>query len=74
MYHSLTSSLLHKYLNGLAQYPSDDTSEKRMRDIRARRRLVDLAKTQAQEVAVLRAEIERLRMRTFPALVKMDRL
>lgn len=57
----------------VAQYPSDDKSEKRMRDIRARRRLVDLAKTQAQEVAVLRAEVDRLRMRTFPALVKMER-
>jgi hypothetical protein len=44
-----------------------------MRDIRSRRRLVDLAKTQAQEIAVLRAEVERLRMRTFPALVKMER-
>nr|KAG5714383.1 hypothetical protein BaRGS_018600 [Batillaria attramentaria] len=35
------------------------------RRIVQRRKLVDLAKAQAQEVAVLRAEVERLRMRTF---------
>ena len=45
-------------------------SEMRMRDIVQRRRLVELAKSQAQEVALLRAEVERLRMRTFPALIQ----
>ena len=45
-------------------------SEQRMRDIVARRKLVELAKSQSQEVAVLRAEVERLRMKTFPALVQ----
>ena len=45
-------------------------AELRMRDIVQRRRLVELAKTQAQEVALLRAEVERLRMRTFPALIQ----
>jgi len=44
----------------------------RMKDIVQRRKLVDLAKNQAQEVAVLRAEVERLRMRTFPALVQIE--
>ena len=43
-----------------------------MHDIVQRRRLVETAKSQAQEVAVLRAELERLRMRTFPALVQVD--
>ena len=47
--------------------------QKRMQDIVQRRKLVDLAKAQAQEVAVLRAEVERLRMRTFPALVQVER-
>ena len=42
----------------------------RMRDIVQRRRLVELAKSQAKEVALLRAEVERLRMRTFPALIQ----
>lgn len=44
----------------------------RMRQIVRRRRLVDLAKAQAQEVAYLRAEVERLRMKTFPALVQIE--
>jgi septal ring factor EnvC (AmiA/AmiB activator) len=48
-------------------------SAQRMKDIVQRRKLVDLAKAQAQEVAVLRAEVERLRMRTFPALVQVER-
>lgn len=43
-----------------------------MQDIITRRKLVDLAKAQAQEIAILRAEVERLRMRTFPALVQID--
>eukprot|EP00118_Oscarella_pearsei_P015536 m.140476 g.140476 ORF g.140476 m.140476 type:complete len:1641 (+) comp38310_c0_seq5:24-4946(+) len=57
-----------------SQYPGDGGMERKMRDIRARRRLVETAKSQAQEVAVLRAEVERLRMRTFPALVQVERL
>ncbi|KAL7990626.1 hypothetical protein Chor_014056 [Crotalus horridus] len=36
-------------------------------DIVQRQQLVDLAKAQAQELAILQAEVERLRMRTFPA-------
>lgn len=45
-------------------------AEQRYRAILQRQKLVDLAKAQAKEVAVLRAEVERLRMRTFPALVQ----
>ncbi|XP_063718204.1 cilia- and flagella-associated protein 43-like isoform X2 [Symsagittifera roscoffensis] len=52
-----------------SQGPSEQS---RMKDIVQRRKLVDLAKNQAQEVAVLRAEVERLRMRTFPALVQIE--
>ena len=52
--------------------PSEASAEQRMRSIVARRQLVGLAKRQAEEVAVLRAELERLRMRTFPALVQID--
>ena len=44
----------------------------RMHQVVRRRRLVDLAKAQAQEVAYLRAEVERLRMKTFPALVQIE--
>ena len=43
-----------------------------MRGIVERRRLVEIAKEKAQEVAVLRMEVERLRMRTFPALVQVE--
>lgn len=51
---------------------SNTGTEKRYQEIVQRRKLVDLAKAQAQEVAVLRAEVERLRMRTFPALVQVE--
>ena len=40
------------------------------KEIVQRRRMVDLAKAQSQEVAMLREEVERLRMRTFAALVQ----
>ncbi|KAK7108965.1 cilia- and flagella-associated protein 43-like isoform X2 [Littorina saxatilis] len=50
----------------------DTGAERRYQEIVQRRKLVDLAKAQAQEVAVLRAEVERLRMRTFPALVQVE--
>lgn len=52
--------------------PSEANAEAKMHDIVLRRRLVETAKSQAQEVALLRAELERLRMRTFPALVQVD--
>ncbi|XP_057306385.1 cilia- and flagella-associated protein 43-like [Hydractinia symbiolongicarpus] len=51
---------------------SDNGASKRMQDIITRRKLVDLAKAQASEISMLRAEVERLRMRTFPALVQLD--
>ncbi|BFY97723.1 hypothetical protein BsWGS_00763 [Bradybaena similaris] len=52
----------------------DDGGEvRRYQEIKQRRKLVDLAKAQAQEIAILRAEVERLRMRTFPALVQVER-
>ena len=46
--------------------------EARLKNIVARRQLVDLARRQLNEVTVLRTELERLRMRTFPALVQVD--
>ncbi|KAI8812738.1 hypothetical protein BJ742DRAFT_850017 [Cladochytrium replicatum] len=38
-----------------------------LKNIVARRRLVDMAKSQAQDIAILREEVERLRLRTYPA-------
>ena len=46
--------------------------QERMNDIITRRKLVDLAKVQASEIGILRAEVERLRMKTFPALLQVD--
>lgn len=53
---------------------SEINAEARMKDVVSRRRLVELAKSQAQEIGVLRTEVERLRMRTFPALVQVDNI
>ncbi|KAJ3215758.1 Cilia- and flagella-associated protein 43 [Clydaea vesicula] len=39
----------------------------KLNEIYTRRRLVDLAKGQAQDIAILREEVERLRLRTYPA-------
>lgn len=38
-----------------------------LKEIYTRRKLVDLAKSQAQDIAILREEVERLRLRTYPA-------
>ena len=43
-----------------------------MHDIVTRRQLVETAKAHDQEISALRTELERLRMRTFPALVQVD--
>lgn len=62
-----------KHINEVnASMRNETGAEKRMQNIVQRRKLVDLAKAQAQEIAVLRAEVERLRMRTFPALVQVE--
>jgi len=72
LWYIVISHYFHCYLE-IAAGRSDTGAERRLQDIVARRKLVDLAKAQAQEVAVLRAEVERLRMRTFPALVQIER-
>lgn len=50
----------------------ESVREEKFQQIIQRRKLVDLAKAQAQEVAFLRSEVERLRMKTFPALVQIE--
>ncbi|KAM4748788.1 cilia- and flagella-associated protein 43 [Rhinophrynus dorsalis] len=55
-----------------AEKSSAKNAHDRYMDIINRRKLVDLAKAQAQEITVLRTEVDRLRMKTFPALVQMD--
>lgn len=59
-------------LNLKAENQAEANSQRRLKNIVARRKLVDLARSQSQEVTILRAEVERLRMRTFPALVQVD--
>ena len=54
--------------------PSELNADHRMREIVGRSRLVELAKAQAKEVGVLRKEVERLRMKTFPALVQIENI
>lgn len=43
-----------------------------MRDIVARRKLVEEIKAQDAQYAELKVELERLRMKSFPALVQLD--
>ncbi|KAM4036639.1 cilia- and flagella-associated protein 43 [Anomaloglossus baeobatrachus] len=50
----------------------EKNARERYMDIIQRRKLVDLVKAQAQEIAMLRTELDRFRMKTFPALVQMD--
>ncbi|XP_064418936.1 cilia- and flagella-associated protein 43 [Latimeria chalumnae] len=67
-----TSERKHIYTAIAAGKNTQSAAEIRYQDIVQRRKLVDLARAQTQEVAVLRAEVERLRMKTFPALVQME--
>lgn len=69
MYHPVNLLVLMAYPGVPA---AEANAEAKMHDIVQRRRLVETAKSQAEEVALLRAELERLRMRTFPALVQVD--
>ncbi|XP_063303391.1 cilia- and flagella-associated protein 43 [Pelobates fuscus] len=55
-----------------SEQSSANSAKDRYRDIIKRRKLLDLEKAQAQEIAVLRAEVDRLRMKTFPALIQME--
>ena len=65
---------LHCVSLRIGPLPSELNAESRMREIVGRSRLVELAKAQAKEVGVLRKEVERLRMRTFPALVQLENI
>jgi hypothetical protein len=38
-----------------------------LKEIYTRRRLVDLAKSQSRDISILRSEVEKLRLRTYPA-------
>nr|XP_060624330.1 cilia- and flagella-associated protein 43 [Anolis sagrei ordinatus] len=49
-------------------------AKERYEDIVHRQQLVDLARAQAQELSALQNEVERLRMRTFPAFFDVQEL
>ena len=52
--------------------PSEANRERRMKEIVTRRQLVETIKAQDEEYSILKVEMERLRMKTFPALVQVD--
>lgn len=51
---------------------SEANQKQRMNDIVTRKQLVETIKNQDNQISVLRNELERLRMRAFPALVQID--
>ncbi|KAJ3329183.1 Cilia- and flagella-associated protein 43 [Blyttiomyces sp. JEL0837] len=51
----------------LKRQPESTGENASLKEIYTRRKLVDLAKSQAQDIAILREEVERLRLRTYPA-------
>ncbi|XP_073476632.1 cilia- and flagella-associated protein 43 [Aquarana catesbeiana] len=56
---------------GLEQ-SAEKSARQRYVDILQRRKLADLVKAQAHEIAIQRADLDRLRMKTFPALMQME--
>ena len=46
------------------------SAAKKMKKIVQRRQLVDLARTQAEEVDLLRQELDRMRQKTFPSFIR----
>ena len=46
--------------------------KKRVRGVMLRRRRLDMVKAQTREISALRSELERLRLKTFPALLQVD--
>ncbi|XP_074238939.1 cilia- and flagella-associated protein 43 isoform X3 [Saimiri boliviensis] len=46
-------------------------AEERYENMMQQQRLTNISKQQAEQISVLQAEVERLRMKTFPALVQM---
>ena len=57
---------------GVDVAPSEANRERRMKEIVMRRQMVETIKAQDEEYSILKVEMERLRMKTFPALVQVD--
>ena len=52
---------------------SQQKAQQRMKRITMRRRLIDLARVQTEEIDFLRQELDRLRQRTFPSFAHATR-
>lgn len=48
-------------------------ADRKLRTIYQRRKYIDLARSQAQDISILREEVERLRLRTYPAFSSMPK-
>ena len=66
-------SVLHAQTHTVDKQDEAADARERYKKIVERTKLVELAKAQSQEIAILRTEVERLRMKTFPALVQVHR-
>lgn len=49
----------------------ESEAEKHYKDIVQRKKLVNIARMQSQEIILLRADVEKLRMKNFPALAQL---
>lgn len=47
-------------------------AEKNYQDIILRKKLLNIARAQSEEILVLRAELEKLRMKNFPSLSQLQ--
>lgn len=47
-------------------------AEKNYQDIILRKKLLNIAGAQSEEILILRAELEKLRMKNFPSLSQLD--
>lgn len=50
----------------------ESEAEKNYKDIVLRKKLVNIARMQSHEILLLRAEVEKLRMKNFPALAQLQ--
>ncbi|XP_062319806.1 cilia- and flagella-associated protein 43 [Osmerus eperlanus] len=62
---------MHLYEATAMEENKASDAEERYQDIIQRKKLMDLARQQAEELAILRAEVERMRKKTFPALANL---
>lgn len=70
---SLFRLIMHFFWGGCLALEENQaaTTEERYQEILQRRKLEDVARAQAEELADLWAEVQRLRIRSFPSLDKL---